>query len=268
MKKIKISDAPILEWDSDAATESKNYFFSQGKKPFENFKKVRELCVNKCIIFFPRDFEKCTPIYKKCEKIYEFKSASSISPIYLYDNKLLIALCPLGGPASANLIEELEYIGIETFLACGSCGCLSEDVDIDGLFFVPDNAIRDEGLSYHYMPASRLVCTNKELNKHLTKTLEHHQTPFVTGTVWTIDSMYRETPNRIKRRKQEGAIGVDMECASLASVAVYNNLTFSSLFYFTDTIGSSSWQWRIYDKIKLRTELLNICIEALLSFKE
>ena len=263
MKKININDAPILEWDDDAATESKNYFFAQGKKPFENFKKVQTLGINKCIIFFPRDFEKCTSIYKKCEKIYEFKSASSISPIYLYDKKLLIALCPLGGPASANLIEELEYIGIDIFIACGSCGCLSEELDITNLFFVPDNAIRDEGLSYHYLPASRLVNTNAKINKLLAQVLKKHDKPYVKGTVWTIDSMYRETPKRIARRKQEGAIGVDMECASLASVAKYNNLEFGSLFYFTDTIGSSSWKWRIYDKIQIRTQLLEICIEAL-----
>ena len=34
MKKLDISNAPILEYDEDSATLAKSYFFAQGKKPF------------------------------------------------------------------------------------------------------------------------------------------------------------------------------------------------------------------------------------------
>ena len=108
--KTLVENAPILEYDEDSADESKNYFFSAGKKPFEQFDKVKKLGIYKCLIFFPRDFEKLTSIFNKCEKIYDFKSASTYSPVYLYDNKVLIALCPLGGPGAANLMEALEFV--------------------------------------------------------------------------------------------------------------------------------------------------------------
>ena len=264
-KTIKLSDAPILEWDDDHATQSKNYFFAQGKKNFDAFKECQQLGVDKCIIFYPRAFDQCKEIFDKCEKIYEFKSASTVSPVYLYDKKLLIALCPLGGPASANLLEELHFVGISKFIACGSCGCIVNDVDIDDLFFVPTSAIRDEGLSYHYVPAARMIETNVFVNMAIEKALQKHNQPYITGTTWTIDALYRETPNRTKRRIQEGAIGVEMECASLASVAEYNDFYFGELLYFTDKVGDTSWQWRRYDKIQLRTKLLKICIDAIMS---
>ena len=264
-RKISISDAPILEWDDDHAEESKNYFFAQGKKNFSAFKECQALSIDKCIIFYPRAFSECKEIFNKCEKIYEFKSASTVSPVYLYDKKLLIALCPLGGPASANLLEELHFVGITKFIACGSCGCIVDGVDIDGLFFVPTSAIRDEGLSYHYVPASRFIETNTFVNLALEKSLQKHNQPYITGTTWTIDALYRETPNRTKRRIQEGAIGVEMECASLASVAEYNKFYFGELLYFTDKVDEKNWRWRIYDKISLRTKLLKICIDAILT---
>ena len=40
---------------------------------------VKEMGIDKCIIFFPRAFNECKEIYSKCTKIHEFKSASTIS---------------------------------------------------------------------------------------------------------------------------------------------------------------------------------------------
>lgn len=257
-----VENAPILEFDEDSAEQSKNYFFSAGKKPFEQFDKAKQLGVSKCLIFFPRDFNKLTTIYEKCEKIYDFKSASTYSPVYLYDNSVLIALCPLGGPGAANLMEELEFVGINTFIACGSCGCISETIDIEK-FFIPENAIRDEGLSYHYLPASRTVSTHAEVNDALETALVEFNKKPVRSTIWTVDAMYRETPNRTERRRKEGAIGVDMECASLAACAKFNGLRFGSLLYFTDRVKPTAWEWRRYDKIKLREEVVKICLRAL-----
>ena len=260
-----VNDAPILEFDEDSAKESKTHFFRQGKKNFGAFDKVVEMGIDRCIIFLPRAFDECVEIYGKCEKIYEFKSASTISPVYLYDNKCLIALCPLGGPASGNLMEELSYVGITKFIACGSCGCIVDGIDIHNNFFIPTSAIRDEGLSYHYIPASRYIETNKNVNKVLEEALVMHHQQYVTGRTWTIDALYRETPNRTKRRIEEGAIGVEMECASLAAVAEYNALTFGSLFYFTDLLSGTGWDWRFYDKVELRTRLINIVFDALMA---
>jgi len=264
MKLGNINDAPILEYDEDNAFKTRDYFFSQGKKGFENFDTVKEMGIDRCIIFLPRSFNQCKDIFQKCVKIYDFKSASTLSPVYLYDNKLLIALCPLGGPASANLIEELQYNGIKKFIACGSCGCLDSNINIRDTYFVPTDAIRDEGLSYHYLPASRTIETDPEVNEALFQSLTKFNQKYTTGRTWTIDAIYRETPNRTARRKQEGAIGVEMECSSLCAVAKYNNLQFGELLYFTDSVSHETWEWRLYDKVKLRTHVLNICIDAIM----
>jgi len=263
--KINIKDAPILEFDTDDSSESMVDFFNNGKRGFEDFDKIKEMGIDKCVIFLPRSFEKCEEIYKKCVKIHDFKAASTISPVYLYDNKILIAKCPLGGPAAANLMEELSYNGIKHFIACGSCGCINQEIDFENDFFIPTSAIRDEGVSYHYMPASRTVETSKIVNNALINSLKKMKQPYTEGITWTIDAMYRETPNRTSRRKSEGALGVEMECASFAAVAKHNKVNFGSLLYFTDLVGSKEWNWRIYDKVKLRVLLLQICIDAILS---
>lgn len=266
LKSVKVADAPILEFDYDESSVSKEKFFNQGKKEFWRFNKVKALSVDKCIIYLPRAFELLESIKCDCELIYEFKSASTISPVYLYKNEVLIALSPLGGPAATNLMEELHFIGIKKFIALGSCGSLSDKFDANKII-IPTSAIRDEGVSYHYLPASRYVETSERINKALEEKLNKHKIPYTSARVWTIDAIYRETPNRIARRYEEGAIAVEMECASLAAVAKHKGIDFGQILYVSDTIKGIDWQLRRYDKVKLRTELLKVCIETIRSLE-
>lgn len=258
---MKKSDAPITEFYDDEMTNL-TMFFSNGKKEFWNFDKVKDLHVDKCLFFFPRHFNKLKEIYGKCELIYEFKSASTISPVYLYDKKVLIALCPLGGPAATNLMEELIYVGIKYFIGTGSCGAIQK-VDFNN-FFIPDKAIRDEGTSYHYLPPSRFVETNNILRSSIKTVLKNNNLPFSEGVVWTTDAIYRETQKRIFARIKDGAVAVEMETASLASVAKARKVNYACLLYYSDFNNGKIWESRRYDKYELRTRVIKLAVAALL----
>lgn len=259
--KIDIKDCPIAEFYDDQMNNL-FMFFSNGKKEFWRFDKVKEMGIDKCILFLARDFAKLKGVYEKCELIYKFKSASSISPVYLYDNKILIALCPLGGAASVNLMEELMYVGITQFIGIGSCGAIVP-VDFNELL-APCKSIRDEGSSYHYLPPSRYVETSDMLNRKIVKVLTRHNKNFKTDTVWTTDAIYRETPKRIGARIKDGAVGVEMECASLSAVAKAKNVHYATLLYYSDYNNGAQWNTRIYDKFELRKEMVDLAVEALL----
>lgn len=261
---MKICDAPILEYDDDDNSEAVEHFFNQGKKDFKRFQKAIDLNIDGCVIFLSRAFESLPEIFSKCELIYEFKSASTISPVYIYDGKILIALSPLGGPAAANLIEELSFVGIKKFFALGTCGCIRPDID-ENMLIVPTSAIRDEGLSYHYLPASREVETTPEAVRALGNSLKRFSMPFTYAKVWTCDAIYRETPNRTARRRDEGAVAVEMECASMASIAKYKKLCFGQVLYISDFVEENKWKLRVYDRVSLRTQLTLVCIDACLS---
>lgn len=259
---IDTKDCPIAEFYDDKM-DALFMFFSNGKKEFWRFDKVKEMGINKCVLFFPREFKKLKNIVAKCELIYEFKSASSVSPVYLYDNKILIALCPLGGAASANLMEELMFVGIKYFIGVGSCGAIVP-VDFNSLF-VAERAIRDEGTSYHYLPASRYIESSKMLNKKLIAVLKKHKEPFNVGTVWTTDAIYRETPARIMARIADGATAVDMEGATLCAVAKSKKAEYATLLYYSDYNNGKKWSTRRYNKYILREQIINYAVEALLS---
>ncbi len=55
-----------------------------------------------------------------------------------------------------GFLEELIARGCRAFVACGGAGVLVPDVAL-GHVIVPTAAVRDEGTSYHYLPAAREV---------------------------------------------------------------------------------------------------------------
>ena len=260
-------NCPLLEFDEDDTLTTKEQFFNAGKKEFWRFVDAQKQGISSCIMFLPRSFQELEDIVKDCKLVYEFKAASTVSPVYIYKNKVYIAMCPLGGPAVANLIEELGHVGVKTFVAFGSCGCLDTLLD-QKTIIVPTSAIRDEGLSYHYLPASRDVLTSKSVNAALADVLEAHNQEYVFAKVWTTDGIYRETPSRIERRKAEGAIAVEMECASIAAVCKFKGFDFGQMLYISDTVDGKDWILRRYDKIALRSRLVEFCYEALCTLEE
>ena len=65
-------------------------------------------------------------------------------------------------PKAEMIIFEGEYENVMNFIFFGSCGVLDERLT-EGHIIVPTEAYRDEGTSYHYMPAGDYVrITNAE----------------------------------------------------------------------------------------------------------
>lgn len=49
--------------------------------------------------------------------------------------------------------------------------------------------------------------------------LDEFQIKYTVGKTWTTDAFYRETVDKIKRRKEQGCVCVDMECSANEAVS-------------------------------------------------
>ena len=110
-------------------------------------------------------------------------------------------------------------------------------------FIIVDKAIRDEGYSYHYLPASTYVETDKKLSKALEKYLKKNKYQFIYSNTWTTDAFFRETASANELRKKQGAACVEMECAGWCAVAKYRGYKFAQLLYFSDAVKQEGWKW-------------------------
>lgn len=74
--------------------------------------------------------------------------------------------------------------------------------------------------------------------------LDSHKVSYQSGKVWTTDAPYRETIDKMKRRKEAGAICVDMECSAVAALAAYRGFELCHFFYAADHLSEEKWDIR------------------------
>ena len=183
-----------------------------------------------------------------------------------YQNRRLAFFHPgVGAPIAAGLLEEAIAFGCKKFIACGGCGVLEKDMAVGHIIVVAE-AIRDEGVSYHYLPPDRMVIANAAGVSALVNTLDHHRIPYRVGRTWTTDAPYRETFKKIARRREEGCITVEMESAALIAVAQFRNVIFGQALYSGDDLSGIEWdnrQWQSQSDI--RESLFWLCADACLT---
>ena len=65
--------------------------------------------------------------------------------------------------------------------------------------------------------------------------------PYVKGKTWTTDAVHRETRANFEKRKAEGCISVEMECAAVQAMCDYRK------FFFTcgDLLDAPKWDDRM-----------------------
>lgn len=147
----------------------------------------------------------------------------------------------IGGAGTAGLLEEALAMGAEKVLLYGSCGVLDSSLTA-GHFILPAQAYRDEGVSYHYMPVSDYV--DIPTAERLGEIFEELRLPYVKGRVWTTDAFYRETRSNMEKRKADGCIAVDMECASAMAVAQFRGAEVYQFLYAEDSLDGGVWDPR------------------------
>lgn len=124
----------------------------------------------------------------------------------------------IGGPYAVLVAEQLRAAGAQLIVGLTSAGRVAPTLPLPSIVVV-DEAIRDEGTSLHYVPASTTVTgPTPLLSVHLARELEG-LAPVRRGLVWTTDAPYRETEDQLQSWAASGALAVEMQAASLFAFA-------------------------------------------------
>lgn len=146
-----------------------------------------------------------------------------------------------GGAGTVCLLEQIFARGAKKVLLYGNCGILDRAIT-SGHLILPFEAYRDEGTSYHYLPVSDYVKIPTHV--HLARVFDSLHLPYVTGRVWTTDAFYRETRSNMEKRKADGCIAVDMECASAMAASQFRGIPVYQFFYADDCLDGTVWDPR------------------------
>lgn len=227
--------------------------FTKGQK---RLPKTAIVCFKKELIDFVKnnkEFEEYSEITVCGEEIKIYKTQIGNQSVILY--RTLV-----GGPATTSMMEEVHARGVENFIFFGSCGELTSNLK-KGAFIIPTEAYRDEGTSYHYMPASDFI--KIKTATQLEEVFKKHNINYELTKTWTTDALYKETRDKTKKRIESGCKVVEMECASIMAVANARNINAYQFLYSDDTLAEEKWNIRTLrdDRSIILEECLNIAIK-------
>lgn len=201
------------------------------------------------------------------EKIHELHTP--LVPIDIYKmeyNGRFLTLCHPGICAAwaAAHLEQMIALGCRKFVACGSAGVLKPELN-RGAIVIPSSAIRDEGTSYHYCPPSRTIAMESKVVQKLESVLRKHNVNYEIGKTWTTDAFFRETKDKIARRKSEGCLTVEMECSAFLAVAQFRDIKFGQYLAAGDDVSGDEWDPRyVDDRMPFQEKIFWLSVEACL----
>lgn len=248
---------PILEFDED-----RNAFIRPENliTPIDGISERAVLC------FFADAIEKVLSEYPH-EVVTNLVGEGIKIPVYELDyngEKVVLVQAMVGAPWAAGHLEELTAYGCKKYIACGGCGVLQKQIAV-GQLIIPESAVRDEGTSYHYAPPEREINMALHAVKTIESVLKGKHAPYIKAKTWTTDAIFRETPEKVNMRKDEGCVSVEMEASAFMAVAAYLDVDFGQILYAGDSLAGTEWDGRRWnDRAVIREGVLKLAIEACL----
>ena len=208
-------------------------------------KKENAPAVDACIVTFSHEIEKYVAERFACGEIASLWCATGRTPVYLLQQngkRFAFYKTYVGAPVTVALMEDAAgALSCRRFILFGGAGCLNREI-AHGRVMVPTAAYRDEGTSYHYAPAADYVSLPHA--DEVAACMSANGIPFVLGKTWTTDSFYRETRGNFEKRKAEGCISVEMECAGVQAMCAFRNLDLYAFFTGGDLLDAPEWNDR------------------------
>ena len=202
--------------------------------------------VDACILTFSHVILKYVLENFECQKLGDLFSSNGANPVYgfRYEGKFFaIYMTYVGAPACVADIEDtMLIINTDKYVVFGGAGCLNKEI-AHGKVMVPTAAYRDEGTSYHYAPAADYIEVGNA--DTVAKFMESVGLTYLMGKTWTTDAVHRETRANFEKRKADGCISVEMECAAVQAMCDFRGLDVYFFFTSGDLLDAPQWDERV-----------------------
>lgn len=198
--------------------------------------------------------------------IYTHPTEMGPRPVYQFQcqgKKIAVVHPGCGASYGALMMERMIAWGAKVLIACGGAGVIGEKLPM-GVLMVPYAAVRDEGASYHYLPAAPEIQLDTGGVERIAHTLDQIGCSYVKVKTWTTDGFYRETQDRMQKRISEGCRAVEMECAAFAAIARFRRVHYAQLLYSGDSLAGPQWEHREWmSQTALREQVFRFAAQAL-----
>lgn len=146
--------------------------------------------------------------------------------------------CAVGASYAALVAEQMFASGCRLLLSITSSGQITA-LRPPPYFILIERALRDEGTSYHYLPAADYAEADPALVAAISPALANAGEPVERGATWTTDAPYRETAEAITAARAAGILAVEMEAAALYAFAQARGKAVLCFAHVTNQMGQA-----------------------------
>jgi len=159
---------------------------------------------------------------------------SAMSAVHSSKDGVSIINFSIGSPTAALIIECLAVLNPTAVLLLGMCGGLHRSLK-KGDFIIPTAAIRDEGVSHHFMPRQVPALPTFKVQKFVSQIIVEKGLDYRTGVIHTTDYRFWEFNDKFKAELyHERALAIDMETATLFVVGFASKVPIGALLLVSD----------------------------------
>ena len=155
-----------------------------------------------------------------------------------------VAYCPVetvgvGAPVAAVAAEKAIAAGARAVVVLEGCAAVQPETPADAVV-VPTRAVRDDGVSYHYVPSGETVEATPALADALVNAVAGTGTETHRGPTWTTGALFRETVPEAEHYCEQGVVSVDMESAAVWAVCQYRGADAATVHHVDDYLAPES----------------------------
>jgi len=200
--------------------------------------------------------------------LYDWIFSSDLHPLYRgkVEKKEIGLIFPgWGAPTVAARMEELIACGAKVVLASGALGAFQPEIKM-GDYVIPSEAIPGEGTSKYYSCKKRVMKADPEIIEVSKEACKRVGVRAFMGAVWTTDAIYREMLTQVKKLREQGVLGVEMETSAIFAVAKFRKIKAGCILRFSDSLANLKWEMQWWHPEYARTALETspkIILEAL-----
>src|SRR6266851_2013463 len=153
----------------------------------------------------------------------------------------------MGGPSVAIAVEELNELGVHTFLRVGTCGAAQPEIKMGDLV-IGYAAVRTEGTPNGYIPPEYPAVASLELVNALVEAAEASGAPYHVGVLRSVDALYSDLlPDQMPRPhlrdelevwSRAGVLSHDMESSTLFVVSRIRKRRAGTINLCVDELGA------------------------------
>jgi DeoD family purine-nucleoside phosphorylase len=146
----------------------------------------------------------------------------------------------MGAPSTAIVVEELIELGVKRFLRVGTCGSLQEDLG-HGDLVLALSAVPADGTALRYVGGDQHAPTSDwDLLHGVVHAAKELGEKVRVGPIVSTDLFYDPDPHSQERWSKRGLLAVEMEAATLFTIAAVRGVQAGCLLTVSDTLVDGS----------------------------